>query len=64
VNNLDRVLFKIRKLSKALKGWGFNLAGSRKQKKGNYGRVGWLGNVGRARFPGFSAKFEKNGNKC
>jgi hypothetical protein len=40
VNNLDRVLFKIRKLSKALKGWGFNLAGSRKQKKGNYGRVG------------------------
>jgi hypothetical protein len=39
-NTLDKVLFKLRKVRKALKGWGFNLARSRKQKKGNHGRVG------------------------
>jgi hypothetical protein len=30
---LDKVLFKLKKVKKALKGWGFNLLGSRKQKK-------------------------------
>jgi hypothetical protein len=32
-NALDRVLFKLRKVKKFLKGWGYNLAGSRKKKK-------------------------------
>jgi hypothetical protein len=29
---LDKVLFKLKKVKKFLKGWGFNLAGSRKKK--------------------------------
>jgi hypothetical protein len=32
-NVLDRVLFKLKKVMKFLKGWGYNLAGSRKNKK-------------------------------
>jgi hypothetical protein len=39
-NTLDKVLFKSRKVRKALKGWGFNLVGSRNKKKGNHGGVG------------------------
>jgi hypothetical protein len=42
VNNLDRVLFKIRKLKKPLKGWDFNLAGSRKQKEERKLWKSWL----------------------
>jgi hypothetical protein len=30
---LDKVHFKLKKIKKVLKGWGFNLSGSRKQKK-------------------------------
>jgi hypothetical protein len=30
---LDRVLFKLKKVKKALKGWGFNVSGAMKQKK-------------------------------
>jgi hypothetical protein len=30
---LDKVLFKLKKVKKVLKGWGFNLPGSIKQKK-------------------------------
>jgi hypothetical protein len=30
---LDRVLFKLKKVKKALKGWGFNLTGFRKKRK-------------------------------
>jgi hypothetical protein len=32
-NCLDRILFKIKKVNKYLKGWGFNLSGMRKQRK-------------------------------
>jgi hypothetical protein len=30
---LDKVLFKLKKVKRSLKGWGFNLAGSKKQRK-------------------------------
>jgi hypothetical protein len=30
---LDRVLFKLKKIRKFLKGWGFNIAGARKKRK-------------------------------
>jgi hypothetical protein len=30
---LDRVMFKIKKVKKFLKGWGFNLSGARKKRK-------------------------------
>jgi hypothetical protein len=30
---LDRFLFKLKKVKKFLKGWGFNLAGSKKKRK-------------------------------
>jgi hypothetical protein len=33
VNNLDKVLFKLKKVKKSLKGWGYNLSESRKKRK-------------------------------
>jgi hypothetical protein len=33
VNNLDKVLFKLKKVKKLLKCWGYNLSGSRKKRK-------------------------------
>jgi hypothetical protein len=32
-STLSRVLFKMKKVKKFLKGWGINLAGSRKKRK-------------------------------
>jgi hypothetical protein len=32
-SNLDKVLFKLKKVRKIMKGWSFNLAESRKKKK-------------------------------
>jgi hypothetical protein len=41
------VLFKLKKVKRFLKRWGFNLAGSRKKKKkGNHGEVGCYGELG------------------
>jgi hypothetical protein len=31
--SLDRVLFKLKKIKRFMKGWGFNLSGARKKRK-------------------------------
>jgi hypothetical protein len=31
--SLDKVMFKLKKVKKFLKGWGYNLAGNRKKRK-------------------------------
>jgi hypothetical protein len=33
VVTLDKILFKLKKVKKFLKGWGFNLSGSRRKRK-------------------------------